>query len=220
MATPSLYVHRERAQGIREKYTEKVAAIREDRNLSEEGRSRKLAEAWADAKAKLDGLGQQESDLLTGRRGDLERQLFGGSVRSTGMDAGAAAISARDAADRADQLTKPADAAAALRRAESDGDAVLARAIMRHAVRSAEAAPVREAAAAWEGVARTYLDAHPALMPTVEELAEIEDLTKRQVFSPFTLPQPHGVAPRYLNEAQGLTARQSVAAPAPARVGE
>ena len=47
------------------------------------------------------------------------------------------------------------------------------------------------------------LGERPRLVAVVEELAEIETLTERQVFSPFSVPPPNGVAPQFINTARG-----------------
>jgi len=194
-----LYEQRTAAESIRSRYLEKVADLRKDRDLTDEARQRRIAEVHVKTQAALNKLRESESNDLHVRRTSLERTVFGGAKPFPGVDAGMHAISARDASDRAAQLSSPAEAAALLANAEADGDELLARAVARRSLRASDEQINRTAAQEWEDVTRVYLDARPHLMPVVEELAEIENMSEHQIFSPFSLPHPHGVEPQYLN---------------------
>lgn len=202
MAFHQLYKQREAAERIRSKYADEAEAIRNNRDLNDNARQRRLAEAHVRSRTSLDDLRQQETKNLGQRRGELERDLFGARGAARGLDAGAHAISARDASDRAAQVTSATEAAELLARAEADGDELLARAVARRSMQGADQAMTTAVAEAWNDVARTFLDNRPALMPVVEELAEIENMSERQIFSPFHLPEPHGVENAYLVQAR------------------
>lgn len=197
---PDLHSQREAATRITQEYAAKVAKIREDRDLSSEGRQRRLADLYAEAKVRLQKLAREEQAQLSARKITLEQRLYGASAVTGRLNPGAHAISARDASDRVAQLKNPTEALALLRRAEADGDELLARAVARRSAQSWDGVPPQQARA-WEDVLRAYLDARPDLEPVVEELAEIENLTERRVLSPFSVPQPHGVDTRFINEA-------------------
>ena len=207
-----LHEHRDRANQIRDRYSAEVARLTSDHDLTDEARQRRLAETFVRTRDELRGLGERDSQALGLRRHVLERDLLSASgVR--GMDSASHAISARDASDRAAQITSPTQAAELLARAEADGDELLARAVARRCVDASAKGSSREAGA-WDDVTRVYVDARPSLMPVVEELAEIEAMTERQVFSPFAIPRPYGVAEQYINTAASSSIDAAVEVPA------
>lgn len=55
----------------------------------------------------------------------------------------------------------------------------------------------------WDQVARAFIDARPEHADVVEELAFIENLGGRKIFTPFTLAKPYGVLPADINRAAG-----------------
>lgn len=194
---PDMTPERERAERIQQTYAATVARIRSDHDLTDEARGRRLAEAWRTTRAKLDELRTAEQTRLAKREQELERKLFG-----TGwLDGASEAISNRDAQDRASRLARSDEATRLLRRAEQNGDQALARAIAHHALQQSRQAPSPQASRDWDSVVGAFLDARPHTAPVVEELAMIERLGTRQVFSPFSLPQPNGVAPEHINAA-------------------
>lgn len=212
MANQDLYRQREKAERIRGEYNKAAAAIRANNDLSDEGQRRQLAEAWVKTKKELDQLAATERAELATRRADLEQRLFGAKSLSGWTDTGGLAISARDASDRAAQLTSPEEAANLLTRAEQDGDELLARAVARQCMTASDAAMTSAIAREWEQVAGTFIDARPSLMSTVQELAEIEVLSAPQVFSPFSIPQPTGVQPSDINSAGRADAQTAATA--------
>ena len=198
MANPNLYKQRDRATEIRDTYLLEVKQLLQDRDLSDDGRKRRLADSYLKTRRQLDKLAVAEQENLASRQTSLERDLFG-ARRALGADAGTYAISARDASDRAAQIKTSDEARDVLRRAEADGDELLARAAVRQCVRASDASMSRQSSEKWDQVTRSYLDKRPNLEPVVEELAEIETMTKHQVFTPFSLTKPHGVEPSYFN---------------------
>ncbi|MGY1830145.1 hypothetical protein ACI8AA_06895 [Geodermatophilus sp. SYSU D01180] len=190
---------RERAERARQRYFDTAARLRDDRDLTEHARQRRLADAWVTTRRELDALREEEHRRLAARERDLERRLFG--LNSAGGDTASQAISARDAQDRAARITSPAEAAELLERAERNADSTLARAIAHHALQQSRASAFREQVQAWDAVLGSFLDARPHVAPVVEELAQIERLTGREVLSPYSLAQPSGIAPSVLNAA-------------------
>ncbi|MGB3761831.1 MAG: hypothetical protein WA966_01310 [Ornithinimicrobium sp.] len=201
MTYPHLYKKREAAEREREAYRETTQRIREDADLSVEGRGRRLAEAYMTTKTKLRALADDESRALVERWTKLENSVFGAGGRLA-SDPSTFAISARDAADRAAQVQSADQAADLLDRAEADGDELLAKAVARHAVRKSETAMNPDVASEWDGVTRSYIDARPRLTPAVEELAEIERMNGSKQFSPFMLPRPSDVTAAQINAAR------------------
>jgi hypothetical protein len=200
MTNPKLYKHREKADQIRSRYTEQLEHIRANADLSDDGRQRRIAEVYKAVKTELNGLWQTERQDLSARFSNLEQQMFGAASGGYAVDSATRAISARDASERANQLTGPDEAASLLRRAEADRDELLARAVARRCVEMSDSAPTRQVGQEWDKVAGAFVDARPGLEPVVEELAEIESLSKNQIISPYSVPAPHDVAQHYLNQ--------------------
>lgn len=197
MAT-DLMKYRENAQRVQQRYRQQAAEINADQDLSAEGKARKLAEVYMRTQRELDELLTQEQATRVSRRQQLESDLYNG--RPGGVDPASHAISVRDAADRVAMLQSPDEAARLMRSAESTGDTVLARAILR---RIAEQEPTggRGIDQAWHEVAQGYVERHGEVQSAVAELAEIESMGRREIFSPFTATPPSGVAPQFLNAA-------------------
>lgn len=199
MSNPKLYRERELAARIQERYNEDVARVRENPDLSDEGRQRQLADLYAGAKVKVAKHITAEREMVARRRTELERELFG-ARKSPMQDAGSFAISARDASDRAAQIKTADEALDLLRRAETNGDDVLARAVARVSAERMYSG-IRLEDAKWEGILNDYVGSRPHLQATVEELGEIEDMSAPAVFSPFSIFKPPGVADNFLNTA-------------------
>lgn len=188
---------RDRGRKIQERHNATVAEVQADTDLTTEAKSRRLAQAYVKAAAELGDLRAEERDRLARREAELERHLFGALNRPED------AISSRDAQDRAERLTTPAEAGEALRRAEQADDQVLAGAITHHAVRRSRQAVSRQATQEWDAVLAAYVDARPAKEPVVRELAEIERGTNgRDIFGPFHIAQPAGVLSADINAAR------------------
>lgn len=199
MTGTDIHRRREAAERIRKQYLEEVATLRADKDLSDEGRQRRLADAYVRTKTELQKHAAAEREELTNRKAQLEQRFYRTSGSHFG-DAATRAISVRDASDRAAQIKTPQEAMDLLRRAESNGDEVLTRAVVRVAL-DRPASGIQKTDDAWDDVGRAFLDSRPDLVPVAEELGQIERLTdgKRQIFSPFSIPAPYGVAPRFIN---------------------
>ena len=188
---------REKAERIRAQYRADTAEVAADPDLTPDAKRRRSADIWAKTQRQLDELREAEAGRLSALERDLERKLFSTPTGRPGADP----ISTRDAHDRAAQLSTPLEASDLLARAELNADEALARAIARRAVEQSRTAPTKETSAAWDDVAASFLDARPSLMPVVEDLAQIERLHTRQLFSPFAIPKPYDVGNHDLNIA-------------------
>ena len=197
--TSNLGREREAAAQLQASYREKVQAIRDNPDLSAEGRQRQIADLYASTKAKLKSHREAERTKLDSRFRELEAELFV-APRPLMQDSATYAISVRDASDRAAQLQTPDDAQQLLRRALANRDEVLARAVVAHAMDKSNSA-LSSVAAAWEGVCGAFIAERPHLTRVVEELGEVEQMTQRDVFSPFSLPAPTDVPLAVINGA-------------------
>lgn len=122
---------RKQAAQIRKSLDSQIAALRAQKNLTREGRAARMAKAIEDTKAKLAALRDAEKQGRTDQAEKLQRQLFG----NRNVD-NARIASIRDARDRAAQLDKnPDQAAAAMTRADRDGDHILVKAYAEEAAR-------------------------------------------------------------------------------------
>jgi hypothetical protein len=183
--TDNLRREREAATRLQERYREDLQRLREDKDLSVDGRQRRIAQLQATTKAKLAKHQRADCELLANRYKDLEDKLYV-AHKPFSQDAATFAISVRDASDRAAQLRTADDAQQLFSRALASGDDVLARAVVQHSMGQSYAAATPASAAKWESVLTSFLEANSYLQPVVEELGEIEGLTnKSEIFSPF-----------------------------------
>ncbi|MGW8953031.1 hypothetical protein [Streptomyces sp. NPDC055709] len=114
------------AEEIRTVLDSKVQRINSQRNLTAQAKQTMLARAYVEARDALTQLREQEVTQVQRERQQLERKLFG----TTGFNPDPQTVIAkRDAADRAAKYETPAEAEKAMRRAERDGDSILAKAI-------------------------------------------------------------------------------------------
>ncbi len=109
---------------------------------------------------------------LTTSAAQLHRAAFGIDDLTAGgsaADATSVAISARDAGDRADQLTTPAEATALLQRANAMGDETLARAV---------GAKAHSMGAPWDPVLKAYIADRPKQGRAVNQLRSMPTTTE------------------------------------------
>lgn len=163
----------DKAAAIQAAFNAKVTSIRSDGDLTVEARTRRLAQAWADANTKMTALQESWSGTSQQTADNLTRQAFG-DARLSGADA----ISVRDADDRASRIDDPAEAMSLLERAENNGDGVLARALASHAFNNSRNQPF--GAGGWSDV----VDAYTATRPTVaRQIAEIAAAQRNDIAS-------------------------------------
>jgi hypothetical protein len=135
MGTPQRFDTEERTKAakIKAALAEETTYIRNQKNLTREGKSARIAKAIVTAQGRLAELRQAEAQRLTARRETLHRQLFGTRHAD---DARIASI--RDARDRAAKLDKDINKAReVMTRADRDGDHVLLRAYAEEIARRA-----------------------------------------------------------------------------------
>ncbi|MFI7452329.1 hypothetical protein ACIBQX_32880 [Nonomuraea sp. NPDC049714] len=107
-----------------QRYMQRCADIRGDRDLSEHGKRKALARAYRETQTAVGALRDGAQQETGRRRAELEKKLF----RAAGSD-GMSTMAYRDALDRASQLKNVQDAQRMMRRAIRHGDDSLARAI-------------------------------------------------------------------------------------------
>lgn len=145
-------------------YNQELEAIRANGDLSEQGRRRLQAKVYAETKRKVDAMRTEEEQRLGRLQKDLERSLF--SVADQ-RDTVSAAVSYRDAQERAAQLRTAEEAQSLMRRALNSGDELLARAVMARAW--------THPSDSWSPVVAAYFDEHPEKLPAAQQLGEMLD---------------------------------------------
>jgi hypothetical protein len=163
------------ATAIAESYNADITRIRNNGDLSQEGRVKALAKVWVTADAEMTKLREQYDGQTVTRREDLTQTVFGADATS-----GSDAISARDADDRAAQLDTAANGLALLERAEVNKDEVLAQAIARRAY--TEVTSPLGFGSEWTAVLDAYVTRRPAVAAKIEELAAAERFTIQDSF--------------------------------------
>ena len=139
-------------------YQARIEAIRSDPTLSPEGKRNRMAGIYVTTRDTVARLQADEQAATSARRTTLERDLFG----LTGFTDASAAISYRDAQDRASGITDERDALRLLNQAELSGDDHLAKAV---ALRSLQEA--------WPAVSAAYATARPGVAAKMQELANM-----------------------------------------------
>jgi hypothetical protein len=155
---------RNQAAKIREMLGREVQEIRNQRNLTHEGKQARIAKAVVKAQAKLAELRQAETQRLTEHKDQLTKQLFG-HVKPD--DSRIASI--RDASDRAAKIVKVDDMEEAMNRAEMLGDPVLLKALAQECARRSND-PLQSG---WGMLFQQWANAEYGANDAVEELGTI-----------------------------------------------
>ena len=178
---------RNQAAKIREALGREVQDIRNQRNLTREGKQARVAAAIVKAQAKLAELRQAETQRLTERKAQLTKKLFG----QTRPD-DTKILLIRDASDRAAKIGKVADMEEAMNRAEMAGDSVLLKALAQECARRSND-PLQSG---WGTLFQQWANAEYGANEAVEELGAIAaegDSTHRMhrdhAFSVGALPE-------------------------------
>ncbi|MFD0117662.1 hypothetical protein ACFVZL_19880 [Streptomyces sp. NPDC058320] len=150
---------------IRQQLNTKTDRINSQRNLTPTAKQTMIARAFVEARDALDQVKQSETDRIGRERKQLERKLFGSNGFSLDPNA---AVSRRDAADRAAKIETAEEALRTMQRAERDGDTTLAKAI---ASRAADYSgdPV------WANVVTTYVADKPSEADTLKAMQQLPD---------------------------------------------
>lgn len=178
----------ERAEldALHSNFNKAVAAIRDDRRYSAEGRQAALAKLYRQTSARVTAAAATARQRQEDRTDALRRKLFG----SPGSDP-SSIISYRDALDRAERASTPAEAQALLDRAMRSGDTALQRAVLDRAFHAAQSDPFGKGRRSeWSAVVDQFRGVSSA---QDDDLAELESLT--------------GTGPTALGSSQAATAR-------------
>ncbi|MGC0271728.1 hypothetical protein ACO0LV_01875 [Pseudactinotalea sp. Z1739] len=147
------------AERVHRRYQQELARVREDADLSDGGKQRRIAKAYVTAVRELEQLrGAIKAQRTTDSAAAAQKVHSIGDLIRPGMDPGAAAVSYRDAQDRVGQITNSDEALRLLSRAERSGDYVLGRALAAHAVDMG-----------WRHIVDAYADGHPQWGRAVQE---------------------------------------------------
>ena len=179
---------RQQAAKIRQNLGRQIEALRNQKNLTSQGRAARIAKAREDAKAKLAALRQEETDRLTSRRDELTKKLFGNTSPD---DARIGSI--RDARKRAAEIKTSNEMAEAMNLAEMDSDTVLLRAYAQECARRSSNPLER----GWSTLFHQWADAQHYGMEVVQELRDIDtefndptaQLTRDATFGCGLLPE-------------------------------
>jgi len=179
---------RQRAAKIRRALAEQIEELRRQKNLDPKGRAARMAKAIEDAKAKLAGLRQAETDRLTSRRDELTKKLFGNTRPDDSR-----IHSIRDARERAAKVKTSDAMAEAMNLAEMDSDTVLLRAYAQECARRSNNPLER----GWGTLFHQWADSQYGGSDTVAELhgidTELTDpshtLVRDSVFGVGVLPE-------------------------------
>jgi hypothetical protein len=143
-------------------YQNALARVRSDETLSPAGKSEAILSLYREAKSRLDGMREREPRVIQQRIAELERTLFGGASFSD-----TATISRRDAGDRADRVESDDDAVTMYRRARTDDDSALTRALLRRGI-----------GAGWRALLNAHVAAEPLDGDRITELVELRELAE------------------------------------------
>jgi hypothetical protein len=156
----------EKAVEIRRQHDSAVAAIKNDRRLSPEGKTQALAKAQLRAEREVKELQARYEQKTKERTERLVRDLFGSGIVSSSD-----AVSVRDAQDRVERIEDAEQAMALLQRAELSGDKVLAQAIAQKAYQASNDGLGRAfGGGGWGAVLAAYGENHPGVADKVVEL--------------------------------------------------
>ncbi|MFI5671312.1 hypothetical protein [Streptomyces sp. NPDC051704] len=150
---------------IRESLDRKVEHIRGQKNLTARAKQTMVARAFIEARAALDALKEQEVARIERQRTELDRKLFGTNGFSPDPNT---VIARRDANDRAAKLDTPRDAEHAMRRAEREGDRIMAKAI---AARAAD----YSGDPSWAQLLNQYVEGKPEETATLQAMVDLPD---------------------------------------------
>ena len=149
--------HRQQILALKAAYADGLKQVRNDPNLSERGKQQLIARAYTNVSREIEKLSKQDRDINIKRYDEVERKLFGSSANNP-----EAALSFRDAVDRAAKLDDAQTAMQALGTARMSGDETLARAIVMKAWQ-----------AGWSNVTDTYAVENPAVTDQLAELSAL-----------------------------------------------
>lgn len=139
---------------------QEIEYIRKDRNLTPEGKTKRIAATYLRYKRQVTKLEAEDKATRANQADSLRRALFG----LYGNSDPNALISYRDAQDRVAAISSEEQALELLDRADLSNDEILAKAIVGKA-----------AEAHWHNVVSTYTATHPYFGEKLQELAELNN---------------------------------------------
>ncbi|WP_043618751.1 hypothetical protein [Nonomuraea candida] len=154
----------------------KAKRIREDKRNSPEGIRRKLAVLDAQERAAISALRQDGENRYTAAVHKGQRTLLG--IRPEDGDPIQAARELRACTERANAINRVADAEQLMATARRLGDTLLERAIF---ARAWDQCKTDLGAQKWGGIVRDYLDHHPDMRATAQQLGDLLDADTPQV---------------------------------------
>ncbi|MER8008124.1 hypothetical protein [Streptomyces sp. NPDC094149] len=151
------------AEDVRANLNAKAERINAQRNLAPHVKQTMIARAYLEAHQQLAELKDAETRSVQRERKQLERKLFGNAGLTLDPQA---AVSRRDAADRAARIDTADEALRVMQRADRDGDTTLAKAI---ASRAADYSgdPV------WAKVVHAYVAERPSDAETLDAMQQL-----------------------------------------------
>jgi len=132
----------EKLRANRERFGRKLEQVRDDSDLSPEGRARQLRPAFEEAKAVDSGLRAERMDELREKVRAAEKEAFAAPTMR-GADPALAQLNFRHALDSVEQTTDLETLSRKLERANGTGDTTLAKAVAMRANELGAAAVVR-----------------------------------------------------------------------------
>lgn len=180
-------IERGAAAAVRRALSREVEAIRADDRLSADGKRGAIARATLSARADMRTLRQGADAREEQERHEAQYRLFGVGTRGVGTDL----LAARDAHDRAERITSPAEAAQLLDRAERTGDISLGRAVFARVFDMSIGGG--ELSGQWGTLGAAYLDKHPEAREDADLLAalaspSVEDRGRDRLATELMLP--------------------------------
>lgn len=172
-----------------ERFETTVSKARADQRITPQARQADIARAYVTATRRATELRAQAVKQVDDQRRTLTRRLFGSGGRSTDPTE---AISRRDASDRAAQITDADEALHLLRRAQENGDDILAQAVARHTV------TYGRQWGRWPEVLAEYTRENPKAADNVTQLQQLPDLdtphAQLRLAQLYTVPVPAELA--------------------------
>ncbi|MET7619031.1 hypothetical protein [Streptomyces sp. NPDC005408] len=180
------------AEEIRQQLNNKARAINSKRDLAPRAKQTMLARAYVEARDAIAQLREEEIAAIGHERAKLDRKLFGTNGFSPDPQA---VIARRDANDRAARFETPREAEHALRRADREGDHIMAKAI---AARAAD----HSGEPAWSALVHQYVADRPNEAETLKAMQSLPD-TNDPVWKLTQAMQYGVVAPEGLGDTSG-----------------
>lgn len=154
----------DRAKNATNGYMRNLEEIRRNRELSENGKKRRIAELWLGHSKSMEAMREEYAAYRQERSQHLEKRLFGG----TGYLSTADTMTYRDAMLKASSIERESQALELLRGAKRIGDRIFAKAIAQRASELDEHANVK-----WLTVLEAYAGEDQTIRADIEEYIDV-----------------------------------------------